>query len=454
MSNKINADIFKAYDIRGLYPEEINEDAVYQIGVAFLNFLNKKGKFKNRQIVVGRDKRLSSDSLFEALTQALVGQSFDVIDIGYVSTPFFYWALINQQAAGGVMITASHNPAEYNGLKLYGFEAFPFGETSGMEEIKELALAGQSASLATMPGRVVKKDLWNEYLEFLKNRSDLSKIRPLKIIADCGNGMMGPEITRFFKGLPGQLEILFGELDGTFPNHEANPIKDENLVELKKAVKEKKADLGVAFDGDGDRLVFVDETGESVRGDFITALIAQELLKVNPGQKIFYEIRSSRTVPEVIAAVGGVPVLGRAGHTLIKAQMRQEDILFGGELSGHYFFKTLGFVDSALLALLIILEIISAEQKPLSALVAPFKKYYHSGEINFKVVDADKVIEAAAQRFGDGQIKRIDGITVEYPDWWFNLRKSNTEPLVRLNLEANTPELLEQKKKEVTALLV
>lgn len=449
----INPKIFKAYDIRGLYPSEIDEETAYQIGRAFVGFLNKKEGLNSRQIVVGRDMRISSDDLFEALTQSLVSQSFDVIDIGRCSTPLFYWALISERAAGGVMITASHNPGQYNGFKLYGAEAWPIGETSGMQDIKSLAMKETMMPIAALPGRVVEKDLMSGYLADVKSRIDLRKLKPFKIVADCGNGMIGPELTELLKVLPGQTRVLFSEPDGHFPNHEANPIKEENLVFLKQAVKEAGADFGVAFDGDGDRLAFVDEKGESVRGDFITALIAKELLKTNPGRKIFYEIRSSRAVPEAIVAAGGVPILGRAGHTLIKMQMRQEDILFGGELSGHYFFKDLGFVDSALVPLLMIWEVLSAEQKTLSAIVEPLKKYYHSGEINFAVANAEKTIEAVARQFSDGQIKRIDGLTMEYPDWWFNLRKSNTESLVRLNLEADNAELLEEKKQKVTRLI-
>jgi len=453
MSNNINLSIFKSYDVRGIYPDEINEEAAYKIGLAFLDFLSKKEGLSNRQIVVGRDARPSSDDLFDALAQALVGQSFDVIDIGRVSTPFFYWALISQKAAGGIMITASHNPVQYNGLKLYGEGAFPIGEGSGMGEIKRFALKDKAVPIASGPGEIKEKEMGDEYLKFIKSKVDLSKIKPLKIIVDCGNGMIGPEIEKLSKDLPGEIEILFGEPDGNFPNHEANPIKEENLIDLKRMVKEKSADFGVAFDGDGDRLNFVDEKGESVRGDLVTALIARELLKENVGQKIFYEIRTSRIVPEVIAAAGGISVLGQAGHTLIKAQMRRENILFGGELSGHYFFKELGFVDNALMALLKIMEILSAEKKMLSEIIAPFKKYYHSGEINFEAAQADKKLAEIEQHFSGGQVKKIDGLTVEYSDWWFNLRKSNTEPLVRLNMEANTPELLEEKRKELLDLM-
>ncbi len=452
MSN-INPLIFKAYDVRGLYPEELNEEAAFRIGQAFAVFLERRGLIGQRQIIVGRDMRLSSDDLFDALAQALASQSFDVIDIGRVSTPFFYWAVISQKSAGGIMITASHNPAQYNGLKLYGEGAFPFGAASGLEEIKALALKSKVVSIAAAPGRLQEKNLWSGYLEFIKNKVDLSRIKPLKIIVDCGNGMMGPEIEKLIGDLPLKVEILFGEPDGNFPNHEANPFKEENLIDLKKTIKAKGANLGVAFDGDGDRLSFIDETGESVRGDFITALIAQDLLKKSPGQKIFYEIRSSRVVPEIIAAAGGIAVLGRAGHTLIKTQMRQENILFGGELSGHYFYRDLGFVENSLFTMLEVLRILSVRQQSFSTLCAPLKKYFASGEINFEIADADKTLAGVEEYFSGAPIKKIDGLTVEYPEWWFNLRQSNTEPLVRLNLEANSAALLEEKKSEVMTLI-
>lgn len=452
MSN-INPSIFKAYDIRGVYPDEINEDVAHKIALAFLEFLNKRGGLNSRKIIVGRDARVSSDDLFEAVASALASQSFDVIDIGRVSTPLFYWALISERAAGGVMITASHNPAQYNGLKLYGEGAFPFGETSGMDEIKKLSLKEKEISVAAAMGKIEAKDLRDDYAKFIKTKIDLADLKPLKIVVDGGNGMIGPEIERLFKGWPGQLEILFGEPDGRFFNHDANPSKEENLADLKRGVKNKGADLGIAFDGDADRLAFIDEKGNSIGGDFITALIARELLKTDPGQKIFYEVRSSRTVPEAIMSAGGRPVLGRPGHTLIKAQMRQEDILFGGEQSGHYFYRDLGFIENPLLTMLEILKILSQEKKTLSELIAPLKKYFSSGEINFTVEDADRTLADIEGHFSGAAIKKIDGVTIEFPDWWFNLRKSNTEPLVRLNMEADSAALLEEKKKEVMALI-
>ncbi|MBU1102593.1 phosphomannomutase/phosphoglucomutase [Patescibacteria group bacterium] len=450
---QINPKIFKAYDIRGVYPEEINEEAVYQIGQAFIEFLNSQGEAGNRQFVVARDARFSSDNLAEVLIQSLISSSCDVIDIGRASTPLFYWAIIKEKAAGGIIITASHNPAQFNGLKFCKQGAETIDYETGLFKIREIALRNQFFTVSPSTGKAIQKNLLSEYVGFLKEKSDLGAIKPLKIIIDCGNGIMGPEIIELFKELPCQTEILFGEPDGDFPNHEANPLKEENLIALRERILAGAADLGIAFDGDGDRIGFLDEKGEVVRGDFITVLIAAELLKQNPGEKIFYEIRSSRVVPEVVRENGGQPILGRAGHSLIKNQMRRENILFGGELSGHYFFRDMGFTDNALAAMLEILKILSREQKAFSQVAQPLKRYYLSGEINFTVSDPDKKIEDIESRYSGAEIKKIDGITVEYPDWWFNLRKSNTEPLVRLNIEANSPELLKKKKKELFNLL-
>lgn len=451
MSN-INPNIFKAYDIRGLYPEDINEEAAFSIAKAFVEFLRNKGELNGQPIIIGRDARNSSDSLYESVSEGLISEKVDVIDIGAVSTTLFYWAIINQKAAGGIMITASHNPAEYNGFKICRAMARSVGLDSGLAEIRELAKKERTTDLS-LTGKAWHKDLSEEYIAFVKNKISIEKIKPLKIVIDYGNGMAGAEVEKLLKFLPCSVESLFVEPDGNFPNHEANPIKEENLVALREKLLSIGADLGVAFDGDGDRIAFLDEKGELVRGDFITALIAQELLKENAGQKILYEVRSSKVLPEVISAVGGVPILGRPGHSLMKEHMRQDDILFGGELSGHYFYKDLGFIENTLFTMAEILRIVSEGQRSFSELIAPLKKYFNSGEINFGVADADQVLIKMEQEFNDAQIKKIDGLTVIYSNWWFNLRKSNTEPLVRLNLEADTDQLLEEKKKEVSSLI-
>ena len=452
MSN-INPSIFKAYDIRGVYPDEINEDAAYKIGQAFVKFLENEGKIGNRQIIVGRDARESSPNLFEALTQGLLSQGVDVIDIGEVSTPLFYWALIKEGVAGGIMITASHNPGQYNGFKICSAGSISIGAENGLFKIRDLAGREDSGLLAT-PGKMTQKDLLADHINFISQKFNVKNLKPLKIIIDCGNGMAGPEISEIIKKLALQAEVLYAEPDGKFPNHEANPSKEETLAVLKNKVLSGKADLGMAFDGDADRIAFVDEKGETVRGDFVGALIALELLRKDPGQKVFYEVRTSKIVPEIIASAGGVAVLGRPGHSLIKQQMRKEDILFGGELSGHYFYKELGFIESTLFTMLEVLYILSSREKPFSAQTARFKKYFASGEINFKVREPDKILMDIEQKYKNAQIKKIDGLTVIYADWWFNLRRSNTEPLIRLNLEADTRELMEEKKRELSILII
>jgi len=451
MSN-LNPNIFKAYDVRGLYPEDINEEVAFSVAKALVEFLRNKGEFSGQPIIVGRDARNSSDSLYDAVSEGLVSEKADVIDVGTVSTTLFYWAIINQKAAGGIMITASHNPAEYNGFKICRAAARSISLDSGLAEIRELAKKEKAADLS-LTGKIWHKDLLEEYISFVKNKITVEKIKSLKIVVDYGNGMAGAEVEKLLKFLPCSVESLFVEPDGSFPNHEANPIKEENRIILREKLLDIKADLGVAFDGDGDRIAFLDEKGELVRGDFITALIAQELLRDNFGQKILYEVRSSKIIPEVILAAGGAPILGRPGQSLMKEQMRQENILFGGELSGHYFYRDFGFIENTLFTMAEILRIISETQKPFSEIIIPLKKYFNSGEINFKVADADKTLAAAEKYFNGAQIKKIDGLTVEFPNWWFNLRKSNTEPLVRLNLEAETAGLLEEKKKEVMALI-
>jgi phosphomannomutase len=448
----INPNIFKVYDVRGIYPDEIDEKAAYKTGQAFVRFLENEGAINNRQIVVGRDARPSSEGLFAALEQGLLSQGVDIVDIGLVSTPLFYWAIISEGAAGGIMITASHNPAKYNGFKICAAGARSIGANNGLLKIRDLAEKNQPG-ISVSPGRVSQKNLLNQYLDFTFRQIDFKKIKPLKIVVDCGNGMAGPELAELFKKIPCQADLLYPEPDGRFPHHEADPIKKENISDLRQHLLSSAANLGVALDGDADRIVFLDEKGEMVRPDFITILIAQDLLKNNAGQKIFYEVRSGKIVPEIILKTGGVPVEGRAGHSLIKEQMRQENILFGGETSGHYFYKSLGFIENALFTLSKVLEILSQTDKPMSELVAPLKKYYHSGEVNFETTKADKILAEVEKKYSSGQIKKIDGLTVEYPNWRFNLRKSNTEPLVRLNLEANSADLLDEKRKEITDLI-
>ena len=462
----VNPNIFHAYDVRGKYPEEINEETAYEFGLALGRFLELKQEAGNRQIMVGRDSRNSSFALADNLAEGLLNHSFDVVDLGLVSAPLLSFAVISEGAAGGVMVTASHNPSDQNGFKLCRFGARPIAGESGLSEIKGLMEKEEEKDFVELSlGRLSRQNLLEKYLNFIKKSVDLKKLEPLKIVVDCSNGSMGPEISALAGDLPGRAEILFAEPNGDFPGHQPDPLKEENLAILKEKVLAQKADLGVAFDGDGDRVIFVDEKGEAVRGDFILAIVAGEMLKKKPG-KIFYEVRSSRVVPEFIKQNGGEPVLGRAGHSNIKERMRKENIDLGGELSGHYFFKETGFMDNALLAMLKILEILSETKKPFSEIAAPLKKYFVSGEINFEVSDPAGILGKIEKKYAEGQaelgrdraerggqIKKIDGLSVEFPDWWFNLRESNTEPLVRLNLEAKNPEILEEKIAELRSFI-
>ncbi len=342
--NKIDPKIFKAYDIRGVYPDEIDEDTVYAISRGLIEFLTGQGEINNRQFVVGRDFRLSSGDLAEAAIQGLVNSSVDVINIGQCSTPLFYWSIINEQAAGGLMITASHNPGQFNGLKVCSGLARSISSENGLFKIRDFVSKTKNAPLSSAPGKIVEKNLLPAYIDSLKQKIDFKKIKPLKIVIDCANGVMGPEIITLFKNLPCHVEVLYAEPDGNFSNHEPDPIKEENLVALKERILLNKADLGVAFDGDGDRIIFLDEKGKSIRGDFIIVLLAKELLLENPGEKILYGVSSSRVVPESIREAKGEPVLSRTGHSLAKEKMRDQDILFGGELTGHYFFRDLGII--------------------------------------------------------------------------------------------------------------
>lgn len=450
-------NIFKAYDIRGIYPKELNEEVAVKIGRALVKFIQPK------KVVIGRDARLSSPALFNALVQGITESQVTVIDIGLATTPLYYWALIDQGADGGVMITASHNPKDYNGFKINRGGAKPISRESGLEEIKRLMTSFRMSSQPPKwmtPERVsisqvIKKNLLDEYIEFILSQSPLEQISQLKIVVDTGNGMAGLVVPKIFDRLNCQLIPLYFELDGSFPHHQPNPLKEENLRDLKEKVLAEKADLGIGFDGDGDRIIFVDERGQSVRGDFITALLAQEILNKNPGAKIFYEVRSSWIVKETIRENRGEPILGRAGHALIREQMEQEDILFGGELSGHYYFKEFFYCENALLTMLKVLALLSQSGKKFSEMIQPLKKYYQSGEINFSLKNKEGKIEEVASFYqGAKNVSYLDGLTVEYEDWWFNLRPSHTEPCLRLNIEAKTKELLEEKENELRRLIL
>lgn len=450
----INKNIFKAYDIRGKYPDEINEESAYKIGRAFIVFLKEKNKFRDSKLnlVVGRDMRLSSPALFKALIEGIAIEGANIINIGLATTPMLYFAVAHYNFDGGINVTGSHIPKDYNGFKFVREKAIPVSEDTGLREIEELAM--QDRFEQNKPGEILTKNILNDYVNHSLIFSDTDLIKGLKIVIDTGNGMGGLVIDNLFEKLKCNITPLYFELDGSFPNHAPDPLVPENLIDLQKKVLEINADLGIALDGDADRVVFVDEKGKVVTADLITALIAKLLLRQNSGEKIIYDLRSSWVVKEEIEKAGGVPVIYRVGHSFIKEKMRKENILFAGELSGHYYLRENYFIESPLIVILKILEDISAENKPFSKIIQPLKRYFASGEINFQVEDKKKKIGEIEEAYRDAKnTYHLDGLSIEYDDWWFNLRPSNTENLLRLNLEAKTKELMEKKKKGIIRII-
>lgn len=450
--HSVNPNIFKAYDIRGIYPEDINENAFYEMGKAFAEFLKRKyqkqdyGKLK---IIIGKDARKSSVGLSQSFTSGVLERGVDVIDIGFCSTPLFYFSVNIERADGGAMITASHIPPPYNGLKLTQKKAFPIGRETGLRELRDF-IEKKEPEKPSRKGKMVGKNFLDDYVDFVTK--DV-KIKDFKIVADTGNGMAGLLLPKTFKKLQVSYIPLYFELDGTFPNHEANPLKEETLKDLISKVKEEKADLGVAFDGDGDRIRFVTREGEPIRNDLVTALLAKDILKSYPGSKILYNSISSKIVKETIEENKGIPIRSRVGHAFIKQVMDEEGVIFGGEVAGHFFFRETFNRESSILAMVKILVLMSKENKELSELIGPFKKYFISSEINFTVKDMDKKTKEIEKKYQDGKIDHLDGLTVEYPDWWFNLRPSGSEPLLRLNLEANTKKLFDEKLNELKSAI-
>jgi len=444
----MNYDIFKAYDIRGVYPSELDEADAHLIGRGFALSRLLKGE---KPVVVGRDMRTSSDSLADAISSGLAAEGHSIVDIGLCTTPMLYFAVNVLDAAGGIMVTASHNPGEYNGFKFVRERAIPIGSESGLAEIKKQTLSALRRSDDLPRGSIRRVNVLDRYAAFFADRFTVELTKPLVI--DAGNGMAGGILPRI---LPSQKLIyhkLFFEPDGRFPNHEANPLKDENLRQLRETMKKIPGSVGIAFDGDGDRVCFLDESGQVVRGDLLTALLAAELLDENGGGKILYDLRSSRVVPEVIRNHGGEPIKTRVGHAFIKQIMREEQALFGGELSYHFYFSEFFNCESGILAMLQTCKLLAKLGKPLSELVEPLRKYAHSGEVNFRVHDVDNALRYVQEHFSDGQLSRLDGVSVDYDNWWFNLRASNTEPLVRLNLEADKRSLMVAGVERVAHLL-
>lgn len=450
---KINPGIFKSYDIRGIYPGEINKEIAYKVGQAFVSFVRRRKKVKKLDILLGRDNRLSSPAIFGAISSGIMSQGANVIDLGVCTTPMFYFASQYYRFDdGGTMITASHLSKEYNGFKMVKHTPIPVDYKSGLREIKKMAIEN-NFRVAKKRGKIIKKDILEEYIDFNLKDFDLSKIGPFKIVVDTGNTSTGLVIPGLFKKTKCRIFHLFPELDGNFPNRPPDCMKEENLKKLQKEVLKRKADFGVAFDGDGDRIVFVDEKGKLVSPNIITALMAKILLTENPKEKILYTIRGSRIISETVKKNGGMPVIWQAGHSNIKRKMRKDDILFGGEVSGHYYARDHYFSEAPFFVLSKILERLSKTKKTISSLTKPYDKYFNSGEINFETKNRKKVLKILEDKFRKGKIIKIDGLRVDFPDWWFNVRHSRTEPLLRLVVEAKTKKLMTEKKKELTALI-
>jgi len=446
------AGIYKAYDIRGTYPDQLNEQVAENVGRAFRVLLDTVEPGHRGEVAVSRDMRSHSVPLAEALTRGLRDAGLDVVDIGLASTPMSYFAVGRLGTAGGIQVTASHNPARYNGLKFSLQEARPVSGDDGIPLLERLVGSGDLPA-GQGPGSLRTTEIFDQYgdhlLGLLRRPGNGRKLR---VVADAANGM-GTLYRPLLERAGIDLIPLYFELDGTFPNHEANPLKLENLADLRSAVREHEADLGVAFDGDADRAAFVDERAEPIGSDLMTALIGGEKLSRHPGGVVVYDVRSSRAVPEYLEERGGVPVRERVGHSFIKATMRKRDAAFGGELAGHYYFRENYFADCSLLAVFDVLSILWAAGAPLSEVVAPLRRYAKSEEINFEVEDKESAMADLEERYGAGEIDRIDGIRIDFEDWWFNVRASNTEPLLRLVLEADTPELLAEKQADLVGLL-
>ncbi len=437
--------IFKAYDVRGVVPEDLDEDVGRRIGAAFAEWASAP------RIAVGRDCRLSSPSLAAALREGAASRGVDVVDIGLASTDLVYFASGNLKVPG-VMLTASHNPPEWNGVKLCLAGAAPVGEETGLREIRALAERDEYPAEPS-PGAIEETSLLDRYVDHVVSFVDPSHVAPLTVVADTANGMGGLVVPAVMERLPVTLVTLYPELDGTFPNHPADPIDPENQKDVKREVLERRADIGFAFDGDADRVFLVDERAEGVSGSLVTALVATAMLERSPGASILYNLICSWTVPEVIEENGGVPVRTRVGHSFIKQVMAETGAVFGGEHSGHYYFRDNYRADSGLIAAVLVLEQLSEAGIPLSNLLEPFRRYRDSGEINSRVADRRGTMERIAAAYADGRQDRTDGLTVEFDDWWFNVRPSNTEPLLRLNVEARIEELLQEKTAEVLDLI-
>lgn len=445
---KVNPGIFKAYDIRGIYPDDLNEEVGYAIGRAFVTFLQVN------EVIVGRDMRLSSPQMFDAVSRGLMDQGANVINIGMVSTDQYYYACATLDKAG-IMVTASHNPAQYSGFKMVKKMPQLLSGDQGIQDLRRI-VENDAYAKPSRKGQMTEKDLSEEFVQMVLSLIDTGALASLKVIADTGNGMVGPILKRIYDRLPMiDLTGMYLEPDGSLPNHGLDPLQPENRAELQQRVVAEGADVGFAFDGDGDRFFTIDDRGEFVAGDYMTALMGQYLLEKQPGSKIIYDVRASWAVPDLIKAAGGTPLMERVGHAFIKQRMAQENALFAGEVTGHYYFRDFFYADSGIIPSLIILEMLSKKGVKLSDLLKPLEaKYFISGEINTRISGDPKAkMQELAETFKDGQVEWFDGVSVTYKDWHFNVRPSNTEPLLRLNLEATTQQLMEEKRDQVLDII-
>jgi len=444
----LDPGVFKAYDVRGVYGTELDEDGAYAVGRAYV------AQFEPRRIAVGRDMRLSSPSMAAALIEGAAEGGADVRDIGMVGTEMLYFAVGELELDGGVAVTASHNPKEYTGMKIVRRGALPVGIESGLAEIRDRAL---SRSWGEAPrGVVEQEDIWDRFVERVLSFVDPAEIGALRVVIDAANGMAGAMLPPVLARLPQVDAVRCNfEPDGTFPNHEPNPLLPENREFIVAKTREEHADFGVAYDGDADRCFFVDDAGEFVPGDFTTALFAESILAREPGGKVIYDVRASWAVPEAIRAAGGEPLINRVGHSYIKQRMREENAVFGGEVSAHYYFRDFSQADSGVVPFLLMLELVSKRGQPLSAILAPFRaRYFITGEINTPVADVALKLQELKERFGrEGKVSHLDGISIDADDWHLNVLPSNTEPLLRLNLEARSQDLMERKRDEVLELI-
>jgi phosphomannomutase len=446
----LDPKVFKAYDVRGLYPDELDEEGAYAIGRAFVE------QFGPSRIAVGRDMRLSSPTMAHAVIDGASAAGAEVLDIGLVGTEMVYFAVGELGLDGGVMVTASHNPKDYTGMKIVRAGALPVGGDSGLLDVRDRALGSDPlGSDPSKGGTVTTHDIWPAYVQRVLAFVDVAEIRPLKVVIDAANGMAGTMLPPILDRLPIEAVRCYFEPDGSFPNHEPNPLLPENREFIVRKTLEEGADFGVAFDGDADRCFFVDDAGEFVAGDFATALFAEGVLEKEPGAKVIYDVRASWAVPETIERAGGLPLVNRVGHAFIKLRMREEQAVFAGEVSGHYYFRDFSQADSGVIPFLLMLERISKAGAKLSDLLRPFRqRYFITGELNTPVADVPGKLAELEERFGpEGTISHLDGLSVEAADWHFNVRPSNTEPLLRLNLEARSRELMERKRDEVLAVI-